>query len=377
MDDLRRAIHAATGLHALSPRFTFSPLRALSDIDFEDVEPKQSEAVDVPVGAQAAGGNKGDSPGYRVAGFKRSVEQLETFSKAPGYVFTDRRTQQLSARLLTSSILLQADDVDHHQHLYFFPSSSQSVKVNLRFGPDYLVNFDVLQPSSMSHIDNRLSTTWTLAVEPTGLVTGHLGRFASSLPFRHLQPGRKGEHYLSTIRLTPSDSFACAGTFFSDLISDILHQLPIPHLLRQALLADVQTKLAVQDDPPAVMVFRFFRRTELDFLLPLDIEPKPDGVLRLFLVYRVLEKGPIAERSSDDEQSPYRWKTESWRKPEGVNWLEEVGRADFASGDDVSSRVIAWGTVDLDWVARAVAARKYRQITRKQVNGYGWRTPLF
>ncbi|ORY88622.1 hypothetical protein BCR35DRAFT_329864 [Leucosporidium creatinivorum] len=178
--------------------------------------------------------------------------------------------------------------------IYLFPPSAlDSVQVDLTLVPEW--TFSALYPlSDITRGKNgSSSTSWTVAASPEG----NLVDKASSLSLCYLA--------LTSLSLHTSAR--------NDFITYWL-----PSFIR---IHERGHQIA----------FRFLEQAAYEQAARLQVEPKPDVVTRVFLLF----KGVKEEES------------EGWRKAEEVDWVKKVGVEQSKFGDEKLFRVLEWGGMEV------------------------------
>ncbi|GAA6042998.1 hypothetical protein JCM8097_003879 [Rhodosporidiobolus ruineniae] len=79
------------------------------------------------------------------------------------------------------------------------------------------------------------------------------------------------------------------------------------------------------------IAFRFLPQAEYEQAAQLEVDPKPDVVTRVFMLFRGVDEG----------------EAEGWKKPDEVDWVSEVGVKVDEAKDEGLFRVLEWGGMEI------------------------------
>ncbi|ORY88615.1 hypothetical protein BCR35DRAFT_288833 [Leucosporidium creatinivorum] len=233
--------------------------------------------------------------------------------------------------------------------IYLFPPSAlNSVRVDLTLVPEW--TFSAMYPlSDITRGKNGTSSTsWTVAASPDG---NHVDK-ASSLSLSYLFWEAHAPSLPPSPPLLPSDAplplpSAAFNPGRPSLNRSNAALLPFTSFLSHLdkALTSLSLHTSARNDfvtfwlPSFVRIhergqqiaFRFLEQEAYEQAARLEVEPKPDVVIRVFLLF----KGVSEEES------------EGWRKAEEVDWVKEVGVEQDKFGDEKLFRVLEWGGMEV------------------------------
>ncbi|ORY88603.1 hypothetical protein BCR35DRAFT_350845 [Leucosporidium creatinivorum] len=152
-------------------------------------------------------------------------------------------------------------------------------------------------------------------------------RRASTPPFRRLQP----RPTLARPSLNRSNAALLPFTSFLSHLDKALTSLSLHTSARTDFVTYWLPSFIRIHERGQQIAFRFLEQEAYEQAARLEVEPKPDLVTRVFLLF----KGVCEEES------------EGWRKAEEVDWAEEVGVEGSKFGDEKLFRVLEWGGMEV------------------------------
>ncbi|ORY88596.1 hypothetical protein BCR35DRAFT_350839 [Leucosporidium creatinivorum] len=272
---------------------------------------------------------------WRLIGHERSLHDEEALEEPAVY----------DGATLTLSII----QVGGKPVIYLFPPSAlASVQVDLTLVPEW--TFSALYPLSdiTRGKSGTSSTSWTVAASPDGNLVDE----ASSLSLSYLFWEAHAPSLPPSPPLLPSDTpLPLPSTAFNpgrpSLNRSNAALLPFASFLSHLdkTLTSLSLHTPARNDfvtfwlPSFVRIhgrgqqiaFRFVEQAAYEQAARLEVEPRPDVVTRVFLLF----KG-VKEEDSD-----------GWRKAEEVDWAEEVGVEQGKFGDEKLFRVLEWGGMEV------------------------------
>ncbi|KIO32159.1 hypothetical protein M407DRAFT_115632 [Tulasnella calospora MUT 4182] len=246
--------------------------------------------------------------------------------------------------------------------IYLFPPMSIGAKVQLSLVSQWSLSAVYPRPIKGSFKEGRSSQTaeWDVVAQPSGTMTvkGSSEEFAyifweAETEFRNDLPNspptsrspspRPGAR-LKTLR--PRDGFVPGTTRCSPHDSVVLSVHDVPPYLEEVLLAlgfhtDARTSFITYWLPSFLrhehLALRFVPQIDFEASAPLDIDPKPDVVTRVFMLFEGIPTDRLAE-----------WEEARERSSADVEmWKEIVGVEDARQGDQNLFRVLEWGGMEV------------------------------
>ncbi|GAA5890497.1 hypothetical protein JCM6882_002940 [Rhodosporidiobolus microsporus] len=211
--------------------------------------------------------------------------------------------------------------------LHLFPPSPLSpVRVTFRPSRDFPIR--VHRPYFRLSMDEPLS--WTVSAFPDGTFVSDNGEphpqfsvMPSALSFQ-----REACRW-STLRLNTLNSAFSPGHSLCGTISTLLQQFGLPPDMRAEFLKILENQVV----PRQHYIFRFLRHAEYNRILPLDIDPPPDVVSRIFLLFKVM--------------GPRDGSSERYCRGEPVDWPKEIGLDLGKMQDESLVRALEWGLYEV------------------------------
>ncbi|KAG8936595.1 hypothetical protein FRC00_008317 [Tulasnella sp. 408] len=246
--------------------------------------------------------------------------------------------------------------------IYLYPPMPTNVKVRLSLVPQWRFSSVYPQPIQGSFKEGKTSQTaeWDVVAHPNGMMTtaGSSAEaayifweaeteFHNDLPDSPLMtpsfsPFLEAGHE----ELRPRQGFVPGTTRCWPHDSVVLSAHEVPPYLERALLAlglhtEARTSFISYWLPSFLkhehLALRFVPQVDYEASAPLDIEPKPDIVTRVFMVF----EGILQDRLAD-------WDEARERASADANmWKEIVGMEDARQNDRSLFRVLEWGGMEV------------------------------
>ncbi|KAG8962928.1 hypothetical protein FRC00_008414 [Tulasnella sp. 408] len=246
--------------------------------------------------------------------------------------------------------------------IYLYPPKSINAKVHLSLVSQWRLSAVYPQPIKGSFKEGESSQTaeWDVVANPNGLMTveGSSPEIAyifweAETEFRNDLPdsppmSRSFSPVPETTRetLRPRIGFIPGTTKCSPHDSVALSVQDVPPYLEKALLAlglhaEARTSFITYWLPSFLkhehIALRFVPQVDYEASAPLNIEPKPDVVTRVFMLF----EGIPTDRLAD-------WEVARQRSSVDVNmWKEIVGVEDALQSDQRLFRVLEWGGMEV------------------------------
>ncbi|KIO32157.1 hypothetical protein M407DRAFT_67171 [Tulasnella calospora MUT 4182] len=249
--------------------------------------------------------------------------------------------------------------------IYLFPHTSLNAKVKLSLVPQW--SFSAVYPlpirGSFKEGASSQSAEWDVVAHPNGMMTMEGSptevayifweaeqvetQSSNDLPdsppmSRSTSPLLEARH--ETLR--PRTSFVPGHTRCSPHDSVVLSVHDLPPYLERALLAlglhtEARTFFITYWLPSFLkhehLALRFIPQVDFEVSAPLDIEPKPDVVTRVFMLFEGIPSDRLVE-----------WKETRERSSVDVEmWKGIVGVEDARQGDQNIFRVLEWGGMEV------------------------------
>ncbi|KAG8916549.1 hypothetical protein FRC01_002996, partial [Tulasnella sp. 417] len=246
--------------------------------------------------------------------------------------------------------------------IYLFPPTSISVKVQLSLVPHWRLSAVYPQPIKGSFKEGRSSQNaeWHVVAQPSGMMTvegtsaeityifweaetGSPNVLPDSPPTsRSPSPSSSPRLGARLETLRPRGAFVPGTTRCSPHDSVVLSVQDVPPYLEKALLAlgfhtEARTSFITYWLPSFLkhehLALRFIPQIDFEASAPLNIDPKPDVVTRVFMLFEGIQKDRLAE-----------WEEARERSSADVNmWKGIVGVEDTRKRDQNLFRVLEWG----------------------------------
>ncbi|GAA6050659.1 hypothetical protein NBRC10513_004205 [Rhodotorula toruloides] len=223
--------------------------------------------------------------------------------------------------------------------IYLFPPTPlDSASVSVTLTPEW--HFSALYPvvDPVKRGEGETSASWTVFAQPDGSLVD----LASGLELKYLF--WEAEAYKTTsstpshLVFDPSNpsldaSNGCALPFTSFLahLDKTLAALSLHTAARNDFITYWLSHFTRIRDAGQHIGFRFLAQSDYERAARLDVDPKPDVVTRVFLLF----KGVGAEEASE------------WKKPGEVDWVKELGIQVEKVEDKPLFRVLEWGGMEV------------------------------
>ncbi|BGP35939.1 hypothetical protein JCM10296v2_007791 [Rhodotorula toruloides] len=223
--------------------------------------------------------------------------------------------------------------------IYLFPPTPlDSASVTLTLTPEW--HFSALYPvvDPVKGGNGETTASWTVSAQPDGSLVD----LASGLELKYLF--WEAEAYKTTscapshVAFDPSNpslnaSNGCALPFAAFLahIDKTLAALSLHTAARNDFITYWLSHFTRICDAGQHIGFRFLAQSDYERAARLDVDPKPDVVTRVFLLF----KGVDAIEASE------------WKKPDEVDWVKEVGIQVDEVQDESLFRVLEWGGMEV------------------------------
>ncbi|KAG8906502.1 hypothetical protein FRC01_007994 [Tulasnella sp. 417] len=246
--------------------------------------------------------------------------------------------------------------------IYLFPHTKIDVKVKLSLVPQWKFSAVYPRPIKGSFKEGMSSQTaqWNCSAYPNGMITmegspaeiAYIFWEAETCPPNNLPdspPTSRSPSPLPDTKpkiLSPSAGFIPGTTRCSPHDSVVLPVQRVPPYLEKALLAlgfhtEARTSFITYWLPSFLkhehLALRFVPQVDFEASAPLNIEPKPDVVIRVFMLFEGLPADRLVE-----------WKEAVERSSIDVNmWKEIVGVEEARQGGSNLFRVLEWGGMEV------------------------------
>ncbi|GAA6050626.1 hypothetical protein NBRC10513_004187 [Rhodotorula toruloides] len=223
--------------------------------------------------------------------------------------------------------------------IYLFPPTPlDSTSVTVTITPAW--HFSALYPVAdpVKGAQGGTSASWTVSAQPDGSLVD----LASGLELKYLfweaEAYRTNSNTPSDLAFDPSNpsldaSNGCALPFATFLahLDKTLASLSLHTAARNDFITYWLSHFTRIRNAGQHIGFRFLAQSDYERAARLNVDPKPDVVTRVFLLF----KGVDAVEASE------------WRKPDKVDWLKEVGVEVDKVKDESLFRVLEWGGMEV------------------------------
>ncbi|KAK4330993.1 putative Polyubiquitin (putative) [Rhodotorula toruloides] len=223
--------------------------------------------------------------------------------------------------------------------IYLFPPTPlDSAFVSVTLTPEW--RFSALYPvvDPVKGEQGETSASWTVSAQPDGSLVD----LASSLELKYLfweaESYRTTSSTPSHLAFDPSNpslnaSNGCALPFAALLayLDKTLAVLSLHTAARNDFITYWLSHFTRIRDAGQHIGFRFLVQSDYARAARLDVEPKPDVVARVFLLF----KGVGAEEAQE------------WKRPDEVDWVKEVGVQVDKVKDESLFRMLEWGGMEV------------------------------
>ncbi|GAA5823218.1 hypothetical protein JCM3770_004327 [Rhodotorula araucariae] len=224
--------------------------------------------------------------------------------------------------------------------VYLFPPTHlPTATVSLALSPEW--NFSALYPvvDVEKREDGGARVEWTVSASPGDSLVD----LASGLDLKYLFWEAITTGLTSTSPLEPAfhpsrpsldrtNGVALPFTAFLAHLDTALASLSLHTAARNDFLTYWMAHFTRIRDAGQLVAFRFVPQAEFARAAELNVEPRPDVVTRVFLLFKGVDAGGA---------------NEGWRSVDAVDWVREVGLEEDKVRDEALFRVLEWGGMEV------------------------------
>ncbi|GAA6042995.1 hypothetical protein JCM8097_003876 [Rhodosporidiobolus ruineniae] len=229
--------------------------------------------------------------------------------------------------------------------VYLFPPAPlPSANVTLALSPQW--SFSALYPivDVKKGKEGDSTASWTVSAGPdgslvelaSGLALSYLFWEAHSLALPHSPPASpplaaSPAFDPSRPSLNSANGIVLPFFFFLSYLDKTLSSLTLHTAARTDFITYWLPAFNRIHARKQLIAFRFLPQAEYEQAAKLEVDPKPDVVTRVFMLFRGVEEA----------------EADGWRKPEEVDWAGEVGVKVDEAKDEGLFRVLEWGGMEV------------------------------
>ncbi|GAA6042996.1 hypothetical protein JCM8097_003877 [Rhodosporidiobolus ruineniae] len=227
--------------------------------------------------------------------------------------------------------------------IYLFPPVPlPSVQVGLTLSPQW--SFSALYPvvDVSKNRNGESSVYWQVSAEPSGTLVDLKTQTSLSYLFweAHSEPkpfsleqnvGTKPAFDPSQPVLNASNGIALPFSSFLPYLDKTLAALSLHTAARNDFITYWLSAFNRIHARSQLVAFRFLPQAQYEQAAKLEVDPKPDVVTRVFMLFKGVDEA----------------ETEGWRKPDEVDWVSEVGVKVDEARDEGLFRVLEWGGMEI------------------------------